>query len=104
MWASPDFAYLTSGALIGSRFHREDSPLIGDTFQCVLAAILELESRSGHDALHSLGHEHFSRFREVADARCDVDGDAADVGAHHLDPAGVQTDTRIASNCPTRLH
>src|SRR2546429_9880292 len=103
MCASPDLAYFTSGALIGSRSHGEEAPLIRDALQRVLPAVVELESRSRNDSLYGLRYEHFARTREIPHARRDVDGDAADILTHYLHLARMQSNARFESDLPHRI-
>ncbi len=77
--------------------HREYRPGTGHTFQFVLAAVGEGESRPEHQRRDHTRHKHLAWSGERHDAGRDVDGDAVDITVAFLDLAGVQSDTDLQS-------
>ena len=70
----------------------EDPPRSGDAFEVVLAAVGEGPARADDEVADGAADEHFARCGEAADARADVDREAADVVVgEQLAFAGVQT-------------
>src|SRR5438034_3865649 len=70
------------------------------------APVGEVDPRSGHEVLHRPGNEHLTRSCERADARRDVNSDAADVVPHHLAlsrvHAGPNTDSQLLGGVEDR--
>src|SRR3954466_399746 len=65
-------------------------PRVGNALERVGAPVGELDPRPGHEILDGPRNEPLARPRERADARRDVNGDAADVVPHHLALPRVQ--------------
>ena len=63
----------------------ERAPFTGDALEYVDAAVLELDSGSGHEVSYRAGNEHMPRRGHCGDARTDVNGDAAYAFPHQLD-------------------
>jgi SAM-dependent methyltransferase len=80
-------------AMPSLRADRVQLPRVGNALQGVDAPIGELQSRPGHQVLDGSGDKQLLGFGLSADARCDVDGDAADVVSHYLALARVQAST-----------
>src|SRR5262245_47775220 len=70
--------------------HGEELPTPGDTFELVLAAIVEFEPRTRDQVGECPRDKDLVGFGEIAHALADVDGDAGDIVASYLDLAGVK--------------
>src|ERR1700730_7043040 len=64
------------------------------------AAVRELESRPGHEIFDRVRDQHLARAGERGDARADMDGDAAALGAHHLAFAGMASGPHLEAERP----
>jgi len=73
-----------------SRNDREQVPGLRNPLELVLAAILELNSRTGDKVLDRGRHEHLSGLGEGRDARAYVDSDAPRLAVDQLALAAVQ--------------
>jgi hypothetical protein len=72
-----------------SIYHREEAFRLCDSFELVLATVLELETGAGDEILHGSGDEHFARSRRSRDTGSDVNCDARDLLADDLALAGM---------------
>src|SRR4051794_9497718 len=68
----------------------EQLPLAGRPLQLVGALVHEVDAGPHHQVLDGARDHDLAAVRLGCDPRADVDGDAADVGAHQLDLTGVQ--------------
>jgi hypothetical protein len=66
-----------------------EMPAVGDALQLVFAGVFELQPRAGGEVFHRGAHENLPCVGERADARADVDREAADVVASEFDLTGV---------------
>ena len=74
-----------------SPLYSVDMPLARDALERPTAAIREAQSGAGDQILYRAGHQNFVRGRERGNARADVNGNSADILAHHLAFTGVET-------------
>src|SRR5262245_9269923 len=85
MFRSPLLAYRVSGRADGIQ-----PPLSRNALQLVGAALVELDSRTGHEVLDRGGDEHFTRLGERGDPRSRRDRDPAELAVDALELAGVE--------------
>ena len=57
----------------------EEVPGAGNAFQLVVAAVFELDARTGDEVNDCSGREHFTRGGQAGDPRCDVNTDTGDI-------------------------
>jgi hypothetical protein len=58
---------------------REETPRFGDALELMFAAVLELESGTGHEIFDRARDQHFAGSGERRDAGADRDRDASDL-------------------------
>lgn len=73
----------------------EEGPGSWDSFEGVVASVLEGDSRAGDEVGDGPGGEDLPRASMVLDSLADVDGDAADVAAAYFDFAGVNANAHL---------
>jgi hypothetical protein len=66
-------------------------PLAGDAFELVYSAVVERQPGAADEVANGAGNEDLGGSSERADAGADVDCDAADVVAHLLHLAGMES-------------
>ena len=70
---------------------REQPPFFRHALERARAAVFEPQSGAGHEVLDGARHEHFANASLRRNARTDVYGYAADLGAHDFAFAGVDS-------------
>ena len=78
-----------------SVWDRKQPPRHGDTFQIVLATILECDSGSCHQVSHGSRDENLPRSSNSGHSCADVNSDPADVVPSGFNFAGVEADTYV---------
>ena len=76
----------------------------GHARQLVLAPLLEIDARAGHDVLDRARDEHLARPGGRGDPRTDVDGRAAHDGPRLLDLAGVHARAQLDAQLTAGRH
>src|SRR2546423_7992606 len=71
--------------------HPEYAPFPGDSLELMRAAVLEDDPRTGHQVFDRARGEHLTGAGQSSNARADMHGKAADVVAHPLALASVDT-------------
>jgi hypothetical protein len=83
---------------VGSGGDGEKSPRGGYAFEFVLAAVVELHARTRNEIDDGSGHEDLAGLCGVADATCEVDGDAGELGTASFDFTGVDPDPHVEAD------
>src|SRR6185436_8716615 len=86
-----------------SLLRRPQAPGPGHALERVLAAVGEADPGADDEVLDGVGDEHLARRRERADARADVDREAADVLADRLALARVEAGAQLDAELPHRV-
>src|SRR5262249_3476276 len=80
-----------------SAFHGVDVPFAGNAFQSLATTIVEAQTRTGHQVLDGIRYEHLTGAGQRSNARTNVNGYTADILAHHLAFASMETGTDFNS-------
>jgi len=75
-------------------------PAAGDSLECPVAAVVELDARTNRQIANSARHEHLVGSGQVGDPRPDVDSDACQVGAATLTFPGVDSGAKRQALAP----
>jgi hypothetical protein len=97
--------------LVGSGYDGEESPVGGYASEFVLAAVVECRARPCDEVDDGSGHEDLAGLCGFADATCELDGDARQLGATSFDVTGMDPDRDVeadlaggvADRGPTRI-
>jgi hypothetical protein len=84
--------------LVGSGCDGEESPGGGYAFEFVLAAVVECRARTCDEVDDGSGYEYLAGLCGFADATCEVDGDARQLGATSFDFTGVDPDPYVEAD------
>jgi hypothetical protein len=88
---------------LGSGRDSEESPCRRYAFEFVLAAVVERRARTCDEIDDGWGHEDLAGFRSFADAACEVDGDARELGTASFDFTGVDPDANVEADLAGRV-
>ena len=77
---------------------REQVPGFGDSFELMLATILNTDSRSAHEVLDGARDEYVTRASERRDAGADRDRDPDDLAVADFALAGVETGPHLETD------